>query len=64
MGAVREGSHVSDRLTGPLQECYFSVIIPVDNVENYIQQCVASILGQSCRDYEVLLVDDGSTDNN
>ena len=63
MGAVREGSHVSDRLTGPTQECYFSVIIPVYNVENYIQQCVDSILGQSCRDYEVILVDDGSTDN-
>lgn len=39
-----------------------SVIIPVYNVENYLKQCVDSILNQSYTDLEVFLVDDGSTD--
>lgn len=39
-----------------------SVIVPVYNVEQYINQCIESILGQSFDDYEVLLIDDGSTD--
>ena len=40
----------------------FSVIVPVYNVKGFIRPCVDSILSQSFRDYEVLLVDDGSTD--
>lgn len=40
----------------------FSFIVPVYNVEKYLEQCVSSILRQDCRDYEVILVDDGSTD--
>lgn len=40
----------------------FSVIVPVYNVENYLKECVESILDQSYKDYEVILVDDGSTD--
>lgn len=39
-----------------------SVIVPVYNVERYLEQCVRSILGQSYPVLEVLLVDDGSTD--
>lgn len=39
-----------------------SVIIPVYNVENYLERCVKSVLKQSYVDYEVILVDDGSTD--
>lgn len=39
-----------------------SVIIPVYNVENYLERCVRSVLMQSYSDYEVILVDDGSTD--
>lgn len=41
---------------------FFSVIIPVYNVEAYLQQAVESILQQSFRDIELILVDDGSTD--
>lgn len=41
----------------------FSVIIPVYNVQGYLNQCVDSILQQSYEDFEVILVDDGSTDN-
>ena len=40
-----------------------SVIVPVYNAEKYIKRCLDSILAQSFRDFEVLLIDDGSTDN-
>lgn len=39
-----------------------SVIVPVYNVEKYIHRCVDSILTQTFTDFEVLLIDDGSTD--
>lgn len=39
-----------------------SVIVPVYNVEKYIHRCVDSILGQTYTDFELILVDDGSTD--
>lgn len=40
-----------------------SVIIPVYNVENYIQECLDSLLKQQLEEVEVILVDDGSIDN-
>ena len=40
----------------------FSIVIPVYNVENYLMECVNSILNQTFDDYEILLIDDGSTD--
>lgn len=40
-----------------------TVIIPVYNTSHYLRQCVDSVLGQSYKNLEVLLVDDGSTDN-
>jgi glycosyltransferase involved in cell wall biosynthesis len=39
-----------------------SLIIPVYNVERYIERCVRSVLAQTFRDFEVILVDDGSSD--
>lgn len=40
----------------------FSVVIPVYKVEEYLDQCVQSVLDQTYRDLEVILVDDGSPD--
>ena len=40
-----------------------SIIVPVYNVEKYLKKCVYSILNQSYKNLEVILVNDGSTDN-
>ena len=40
-----------------------TLVIPIYNVEDYLPRCVASIQAQTCRDFEVVLVDDGSTDS-
>ena len=40
-----------------------SVIIPVYNVEKYVQQSIYSILNQSLKDIEIIIINDGSTDN-
>ena len=39
-----------------------SVIVPVYNTEQYLDECIQSILNQSFTDFELLLIDDGSTD--
>ena len=40
----------------------FSICVPVYNVEDYLDQCVGSLLGQEDGDFEIILVDDGSSD--
>lgn len=40
-----------------------SIIVPVYNVERYLRRCIDSILKQTFRDFEVILINDGSTDN-
>lgn len=40
-----------------------SIIVPVYNVEPYLRKCLDSIIGQSFKDFEVIIVNDGSTDN-
>lgn len=41
---------------------FFSIIIPVYNVEEYLHDCLNSILKQSFKDYEIICINDGSTD--
>ncbi len=40
-----------------------SVIVPIYNVEKFLPKCIESILGSTYRNLEIILVDDGSTDN-
>ncbi len=49
---------MSDPGSSPL----ISVIVPVYKVEKYLARCVDSIRAQTCRDLEIILVDDGSPD--
>lgn len=42
---------------------WVSVIVPVYNVELYLKECIDSIINQTFEDIEMILVDDGSTDN-
>lgn len=41
---------------------YFSIILPIYNVEPYLEDCIQSVLSQTFCDYELILVDDGATD--
>lgn len=41
----------------------FSIVVPVYNAEKYLDECVNSVLSQSATDFELILVNDGSTDN-
>lgn len=40
-----------------------SVIVPIYNVEKYLKRCVDSLINQTFKDIEIILIDDGSTDN-
>ena len=39
-----------------------TLVVPVYNMERHLPRCMESLLAQTCREYEILLIDDGSTD--
>ena len=41
----------------------FSIIVPIYNTEKYLKRCIKSILKQPFKDFELILIDDGSTDD-
>ena len=46
-----------------MEKQLISIIVPIYNVENYLRQCLDSVLGQTFKNFEVLLVNDGSSDS-
>lgn len=42
---------------------FFSIVVPVYNVEQFLDDCVRSILEQTYKEFELILVDDASTDS-
>lgn len=46
-----------------MEEIKISVIIPAYNVEKYINRCLESIISQTLKDIEIIVVNDGSTDS-
>ena len=45
-----------------MNEVKFSIIIPVWNVEKFIANCLDSVLAQSYKNFEIICINDGSTD--
>ena len=40
----------------------FSIIVPVFNTEKYLRKCIDSLISQNYKNYEIIAVNDGSTD--
>lgn len=58
----KEFEEREDSFKTPKHSKTFSLILPTYNMEEYIEKCLNSILNQTCGDYEVLIIDDGSPD--
>ena len=46
-----------------MREVKLTIVVPVYNVERFVDVCLNSIVQQNCKECEVIIVDDGSTDN-
>lgn len=60
MEVMSNTSNIKQNTSGQLK---LSIIVPVYNVEPYLRKCVDSLLAQDYDNYEIILIDDGSTDN-
>ena len=58
-----KGGDVARRAQKSLKRPKVSIVVPIYKVERYLKECVDSILNQSLKEIEVILVDDGSPDN-
>lgn len=59
---LEKEKRVEKKVNNKEQEPFFSIIIPVYKVEEYLDVCVSSVLSQSFGNFEIVLVDDGSPD--
>lgn len=55
--------HLLNNLIARKELALISIIVPVYNIESYIAKCLTSLLNQSYPNFEIIIVDDGSTDN-
>ena len=46
-----------------MNESLISIVVPIYNVEDYLNECIYSLINQTYKNIEIILVDDGSTDN-
>ena len=60
---IPPGAAASARIVEPFNCPAISVVIPLYNAEKFIADCLYSLLAQSFKNFEVIVVDDGSTDN-
>lgn len=52
-----------DSFKTPAHQNTFSLVLPTYNMEKYLEKCLNSILNQTCNDFEVIIVNDGSKDS-